>query len=336
MGKTKLKNNIDMTQPSLKTLIMQKFIPMDFCISSIIRENKFHRRNYPDQPIKGTSALSFRNRKAFALQGSMTVEAAIVLPLFLFFFLNLLWIMEIYNLQSTLQMALRECGNEICIYAHAYDRLVDEEEDSGLEALLENISFSYLFVKGYVEDYAGAEFLENAPVTGGKDGLIYADSSILQKDDVVDLVVSYRAEPFISIAGFTRAFFYVRYYARAWTGYDVTAPKEGGDEISVYVAENAKVWHWDKECSHIRLDIRVCEFDALDKLRNTYGECYKECELCVAGQSDSVYITPDGNRYHYSGICRGLRRTIYIMTLSRAEELYRECSRCESRYGSGR
>lgn len=328
MGKVKQKNNIGMTQPSLKKTFIQKFSPMNFCNSSVLWESIFNRQNHPYKPIEGTSALSFRKKKIMTLQGSMTVEASVVLPLFMFFLLNLLWIIEIYNLQSTLQMALRECGRELCIYAHAYDRITNEEEDNGLEALVENVAFSYLYVKGQVEDFAGEAYLENSPAAGGKDGLIYADSSILQEGDMIDLVVSYQAEPFINIVGFRPGWFYARFYGRGWTGYDVTDTKGTGGEVYVYVAQNGSVYHWSKECSHIWLDIHVCDFAEVEGLRNTNGERYKECELCVSGQTDTVYITTNGNRYHYSGMCSGLRRTIYTMTLSRAEELYKGCSRC--------
>ncbi len=328
MGKAKQKKLIGMTQPSLKKTNMQKFPPMNFCFSSVLWENTFNRQNHPNKPIEGISALFFRKKKFLALQGSMTVEAAMVLPVFLFFFLNLLWIIEIFNLQSTLQMALRECDSKLCLYAHAYDRITDEKEDKGLEALIENVAFSYLYVKGEVEDYAGDTYLENSPVKGGKDGLIYADSSIMQEGDIIDLVVSYRAEPFLSVAGFYPGWFYARCYGRAWTGYDVTGKEYDEEEKYVYVAENASVYHWNRECSHIQLDIRICNLAETEKLRNTDGEIYRACELCVSGQPDAVYITADGNRYHTTGTCSGLRRTVYTMMLSQAEELYKECSRC--------
>ena len=329
MGKEKQKNIIGMTQPSLKKTNIQKFSPMNFCFSSVLWKCTFNKKNHPNTPIEGISALFFRKNAYFALKGSMTVEAAIVLPLFMFFFLNLLWMMEIFNLQSTLQMALRECGSELCLYAYAYDRIVDEKEDTGLEAFVENITFSYLYVKEKVEEYAGVTYLEHSPAKGGKDGLIYADSSVLQEGDVIDLVISYQAEPFISIAGFHPGWFYARFYGRAWTGYDVSDRDNGKEEKYVYVTENASVYHWDRECSHIQLDIRKCGLEEAEALRNTDGDKYRPCELCITSNPDTVYITGDGNRYHSTAGCTGLRRTVYTMTLDRAAELYKECSRCK-------
>ena len=91
-----------------------------------------------------------------------------VLPLFLFCFLNLFSILNIYSLQTTLMAALRETGQDLCVYGYAYERMVQEEDDEGLEAFAENIAFSYSYVKYKVENYCGKEYLEQSPLSYGK------------------------------------------------------------------------------------------------------------------------------------------------------------------------
>lgn len=331
MGKIYQRIQNSITQPSLKKMFQGKPSPKAFQNSSVCWYNILKRKNHPQKSIKGISALSFRNfqkKKTCVCRGSMTLEAAMVLPLFMFFFLNLLWIIEIYNLQGTLQMALRECGREMSVYAYAYDRIVQEEEDEGLEAFIENITFSYLYVKNRVETLAGREYLEKAPVRGGSAGLVYADSSILQKGDIIDLVVSYQAIPFIEVIGFEPGWFYVRYYGRAWTGYDVTKEGSSTEERYVYVAEHASVYHLDRECSHIRLSISEKPLQQVYTLRNESGECYKACERCISGTESMVYITDFGNCYHSLQGCSALSRTIRKIPLSQAQALYKACARC--------
>ncbi|MBD8948918.1 MAG: pilus assembly protein, partial [Blautia obeum] len=46
------------------------------------------------------------------------------------------------------------------------------------------------------------------------------------------------------------------------------------------------------------------------QLRNKSGEKYHACERCRAGSAGSVYITGEGNRYHGSLSCSGLKRTV--------------------------
>lgn len=325
MGETYQLNQKSITQPSLKKMFLRKPSPKDFRNSSTYSKGISRKQNNLLKPIEGISALSFKE-KAFV--GSMTVEAAIVLPFFLFFFFNLLWIIEIYNLQGTLQMALRECGRELSMYAYAYDRIVQEEEDEGLEALIENVAFSYLYVQGQIEEMAGTEYLENAPIYGGKTGLIYADSSILQQGDIIDLVISYRAAPFIDVIGFSPGWFYARYYGRAWTGYDVSGEDSAERAGYAYIAENASVYHLNRECSHISLSVRECPLQETEYLRNEYGERYRACERCISGGESMVFITTDGNRYHRDRGCGGLNRTVRRIPVSQAEALYEACSRC--------
>lgn len=288
--------------------------------------------------IKGISMLSFlkgkitekwSNRKRKGCQGSMTVEAAIVLPLFLFFFLNILWLIEIYRLHSTLLSSLREVGRELSIYAYAYDKIVQEEEDTGLTAFIENAAFSYLYVKGRVEELAGVDYLNSSPLVGGSRGISYLDSSILQQGDIIDLTASYAVSPFVGIVGFRPAAFYSRYYGRAWTGYDVEG--KSGEEAQVeyvYVAENAQVYHIERSCSHINLSIREIAIQETGKIRNEYKEKYTPCERCVKDGDGSVYITSTGNRYHQSLECSGLKRTITTLPRPEAERHYKLCSRC--------
>ena len=57
--------------------------------------------------IKGISLSTFFERKR---QAGMTVEAAVVLPLFLLFFLNLSCAMEMIRLHGNLQLALQDVG----------------------------------------------------------------------------------------------------------------------------------------------------------------------------------------------------------------------------------
>lgn len=318
----KRKNHYSTSQPSHNLRFMQTDTP-------------YVCQDFPDKKpisslIEGMFPLFFEKGQADGLRAGMTVEAAIVLPCFLFFFLNLLGMIEMYRLHSTLLAALRETGRELSIYAYAYKAVTKEEEDEGLEAFLEDIAFSYLYVKGRVESLAGEEYLDTSPLSQGKESIWYADSSILRQGDIIDLVASYQVSPFIGIVGFSPARFYCRYYGRAWTGYEVAPEGEenrGGEEY-VYVAENAEVYHLSRECTHIRLSISECEAADLKTLRNESGSKYTPCELCITFWGDRFYIARSGDRYHQDLNCSGLKRTITVMLRSEAEKKYRMCSRC--------
>ena len=68
-----------------------------------------------------------------SLKGSMTLEAAAAVPLFLFFVMNLLFVFEVIRLQSGLQAALQQAGEQVCEAAY-YTRFGAENgqgENSG-------------------------------------------------------------------------------------------------------------------------------------------------------------------------------------------------------------
>ncbi len=321
--KTVNKLKISTTQPSLQRHAIWRLTPTVSNSSQL----DFYQPTYKKYFIKGISVLSlFKNGKEGRNSGSMTVEAAIVLPVFLFFFLNFLWIIEIYNLHSTLLAALREVGRELSVYAYAYDSIVQEEEDTGLEAFVENAAFSYLYVKQQLEGFAGEEYLDNSPLTYGKEGISYLSTSVLQENDVIDLVLTYQVSPFIKIAGYYPARFYNRYYGRAWTGYDVSGENE--KDSYVYIAQNAKVYHLSRDCTHIRLSVTECGAWQVDTLRNAFGSRYLPCELCVTGVQNSYYVAEAGERYHQELACSGLKRTVTTIQRSEAEKLYKLCERC--------
>ncbi len=310
-------------QPSQKRHSLRRFAPSTSKNSS--NKQKEHFNSFP---IKGISALSFINKKC-ALQAGMTLEAAIVLPLFLYFFMNLLWVIEIYRLHSTLQTALRETGFQLAVYGYAYDAIMDEEEDKGLEAIVENIAFSELYIRNKVEKLAGEKYLQNSPLTYGKAGLCYLETSVMQQDDIIDLTVGYLVSPFIEVVGFLRSGLYTRYYGRAWTGYDVQTGKETAEKIWVYVAENGIVYHAERECTYISLSIKEVASFNVPQMHNEYGEHYRACELCVTGNGGTVcYVTDCGDCYHQSKNCSGLSRYLYQISYEEAEHKYKKCSRC--------
>ena len=58
---------------------------------------------------KGIAVFSDRS-----LCAGMTVEAALVLPLFLFFIFNVVFLLDVVRLQSRVTAALQQTGDKIC------------------------------------------------------------------------------------------------------------------------------------------------------------------------------------------------------------------------------
>ena len=73
------------------------------------------------------SYINRKKRQKKTRTASMTIEAAFVLPLFLFAVMNLMSIMEIYRLQCSMNMKLHEAAKEMAVTAATFDSLGEDE-----------------------------------------------------------------------------------------------------------------------------------------------------------------------------------------------------------------
>ena len=275
--------------------------------------------------IEGTSPRM--SCKVFA---SMTVEAALVLPLFMLFFLNLGSTIEIMRLHAKVEMAMWETGREICLYGTAlrgtgvFPDTVKWESGGELAQALENIALTQGYVRGRMEEYLGNDYLSSAPLEKGKADLHYPGSELLTDNDQVELVVTYPVCPKWQVRGFRSFWLENHYYGRLWTGYDIS--QENG--VVYYLAENNEVYHLDRECSHLRLNPQVIFVGDLNGARNAKGCGYRACLKCIGSEELlQVWISPEGDCYHSCQNCPGLKRTVRAVSWEEARR-YRPCSRC--------
>ncbi len=274
--------------------------------------------------MERTSPRTFFVKKIVA---SMTVEASLVLPLFLLFFLNLGGGLELMRFHGRMQTALWEIGRETCIYGAALQKGLTAKTGAGedgaqIRNAVGNLAFSYTYVKGRVEESLGKEYLKSAPISNA--GLTYLGGSILNGDGLVSMVVSYAAQPKWTVRGYRRFWMENHYYGRAWTGYEL----KDGDNALYYLTENAEVYHVSLECSHLKLQPTCILSSELSKARNAKGSRYRACSMCNDGPMPvEVWISPEGACYHLRRDCPGLKRTIRAVTWDEAKK-YRPCSRC--------
>lgn len=152
----------------------------------------------------------------------------------------------------------------------------------------------------------------------------------LQRDsEELILKTSYRfAIPMLAAKDFGINFKQAIFY-REWSGESISKEIENKEKM-VYVAENSKVYHTNKECSHLYLKVSGIVMSEVEAMRNKNGGKYRECELCInvkPGKSSTVYIAESGKRYHVKKKCSGLKRTVYEINIDKAGGK-KLCSRC--------
>ena len=68
--------------------------------------------------LKRISSCSPDNRSQRGQKAGMTIEACLVLPFFLFAFLNIISIVEIYRLQGNMSAAMHDTAKRMAVYGY--------------------------------------------------------------------------------------------------------------------------------------------------------------------------------------------------------------------------
>lgn len=164
-----------------------------------------------------------------------------------------------------------------------------------------------------------AEYSSNIAKTGqtAKEIALVSNDVNSVKDDIVTIFKIQKIAPLIDKIGFKTANTYACMKYRKWNGYDVTGAKVfDEDEEYVYITESGTSYHRSRGCSHLKVKIRCVTKQMLESTRNNNGEKYKPCEKCARNSSGLLFITEEGNKYHSSSACSGLKRTVKTVKLS--------------------
>ncbi len=231
------------------------------------------------------------------VRGSVTVEAALAVPIFLFAFICLLYMMEMASIRTSVRAGLQEAGKKTA--QEGYPTLTVTSKQ----------------VQNDVVNSIGKERLENSVVVDGADGIDCSASIFNVKNGVASLSVQYAIQIPVPMFAIARIPCEETMRVKAWTGYVKTVFGAEKREM-VYVTETGLVYHKDRNCTHLDLSIRGVSSGEVADLRNQDGGKYYPCERCGKKSGATVYITDTGNRYHSSVSCSGLKRTIYLVPLS--------------------
>lgn len=261
------------------------------------------------------------------VRASVTVEASIAIPIFIFSFVEILSLLSFLSVYGDMLCAVKEVGEPVSIYGYAYDLLNGEREVSLGETALSSVVFSKL----YLEKQIQTRFQTNTSgqlIEGGAEGISLLGSYVSRDNNCIRILATYNLQPAISFAG-TKVKLQTDYYARLWTGYSLE--KETGAEY-VYITDNASVYHTTRDCTHLRLSIKTVTAEELTEERNDSGGRYTRCPWCLSQtqMAGSYYITKSGDRYHGKLSCSGLKRTTYKVTKEEVSYLPM-CKRCEQK-----
>ncbi len=247
------------------------------------------------------------------LKGSLTVEAALVFPLFIFAIIAVIMIGEGVRFSGNMNASLMETGKTLSMYAYAGDRTSLMKG-----SLIGGKAVSLTLGKSLTLKDLDSHKMGLIPVENGKSGLSFIHSCVMDKDQMIDLNTIWRMKVFFFLPGVEGFKVVDRARIRAFTGYDNTRREDRAeeDEEMVFITEKGRVYHRDRSCRHLNINIRQTSKASVGRERNCNGGKYYPCEYCGGGSGDALYITEDGDRYHTKISCPGLKRSIHTVPIS--------------------
>lgn len=267
-------------------------------------------------------------QKAYA---SLTVEAAMVLPLFLFSMVILMMPMKFMDEGRRVQTALEGACEDVSQYAYIMDQLKQEE------------AAEYLQMPGLIGELAGAlkketvifyvkRKVESQAGSGRLTDVSFRRSSILADGETIDLVMDYRLKLPFPVLGLKSVPMTARSSRRAWIGRALKDGEETGskeeDEL-VFVGKSSTRYHISRTCHYLYNNISQVSFEEAEKIHNSFGKKYKPCSRCGdrAGKGEAVYIMPGGEHFHSNRDCSSITSYVQAVPLSEVSHLG-PCSYC--------
>lgn len=251
-------------------------------------------------------------------KASLTVECAVVLPLFFFAMVMLAGLLDLYRTTTMIQSTLCESAKELGMYAYC------NEEDTQSPLGMVSNSVCQIYAKNRIREKLADENLMG--IISGVNGINLTQSSY--KNGMITLKASFFYQAPFPVFRVLPVRIQVQGQARAWIGNTLKEEVFQNEEM-VYVTDWESVYHTSASCSHLRLSVQGLSYSEAEQKKNIYGGKYHSCERCMeAGERPgTVYITPTGNRYHKDKECGGLTRHVKLVKKSQVKHLH-VCERC--------
>ncbi len=266
------------------------------------------------------------------LRASLTLEAALVLPLLIFASVCLMLPAKIMMTERKLQAGLEEAGEELSQYAY----LLDSVEQGNLDG----IPGAGEAAKAFSQNAAAVA----APLYARSRALAYCDtanvshvsmlgSSVREDGETLDLVMDYEISFPFPVLGLSSLHRTVRSRRRCWIGregrYGEGTDHVDEDERIVYVGRNSTRYHPDQSCHYLSNKLTAVSWESVSNKRNTDGSKYYPCSACAkgAGKGSTVYIMPSGGKYHALQDCKAIMAYVRAVKLKEVKHLG-ACSYC--------
>ncbi len=225
------------------------------------------------------------------MRSSITIEAAISVPIYMFFLAFLLFMFRVITVEGIVTDYLGKTAQSLSCEA---------DEDSW-----ETLAYEKLML-GLSSNSKAMEY-----ISGGIAGVSLNDSYL--ENEIIHLNAGYNIE--FPISFFGEKIFYLEngVVARLWVGWKEGTSAES--ESYVYITPSGEAYHSSLSCRSLDLTVKSVDTKDVSSCRNKDGGKYQKCS-CVKGSEICYYVTDYGTKYHGSISCYALKRTVTKVKLS--------------------
>ncbi len=277
--------------------------------------------------------------------GSLTVEAAIFLPIFMISVFTIGFIMKLFWVQECLQHAISDEILKMASESYLEYRMCPDNIPEILGKLDGAGGRNDLREK--IKQHFTADTFESMHILKGPDIIEYrylfdgrSENYLIDEpyqintDYLIEAVSMSKVRVPFSIRFISDMVLTQRVVARSWVGTEkISRPmgfnemaEEGEKEKIVYVFPRAGERYHEKSC------LLVSNYPTLKILTNAIKNKFRPCKLCDAGQLDigsSVFIFEESGEVYHSENCVLVDKYVIPMDLKEAENQgYTPCKKC--------
>lgn len=222
-------------------------------------------------------------------RASLTLEAAVVVPIAVCFLACILFFFRMIQVQAAVEESLMYVGRELAIESC----ILNSEESLLLAAEVQfrNALGEHEVVEQYVRRGRYGVNLGKSEVKG--------ENILLCAEYDIKLPVKFFELGYIRMCNVNQF--------RKWNG------RDGEIKITqyVYVTESGRVYHQDLNCRVLDLSVCSISLSEINTIRGFDGQKYYPCDTCFAsGETEDVFYTNYGTKYHSDISCNALKRTV--------------------------
>ncbi len=174
-------------------------------------ETDSHVANKQKSQIKSVKERT----SAFTSKGSMTLEAAIVVPIFFFAILSLAYLLEMMSLQTVVSNALHSVGKKVAEETYAGSLITATK------------------IEKEMVEHIGPNRLNQSIILGGASGFDCKKTKHNRSNDILNLSVQYRVEIPVLLFRIKSVTFEETLRIKGWSGYEKHWGNSKGKNLSM-------------------------------------------------------------------------------------------------------